>query len=286
VDKLLSHTLAYNHVLYCMNNETSADPRWGAYWAEYVREKAQTKGESVHITDMFDDWDPADGRVPGARVQDSTTHPYLDRASTIYTVRHPELYSFVDLSNHNVQTDETHYRTALYVRDQVQESGAVRPITSVKIYGGTADTGFDGTYAEGQERFWRNVFAGVSAVRFHRPEAGIGLDSVSLAHLRSMRMLADSLHVFDTAPCTDLLEGRAPNEAFCLGQTGTKYAVYFPEDGTVTLHLPPESKKWTQQWLDVRNHHWQPPATIRTADSLQLSAPGKGHWVAWIRSER
>jgi hypothetical protein len=33
VDKMLSHTLRYDHVLYCMDNETSGDEAWGAYWS-------------------------------------------------------------------------------------------------------------------------------------------------------------------------------------------------------------------------------------------------------------
>lgn len=32
IDKLLSITLDYNNVLYCMNNETHEDPAWGQYW--------------------------------------------------------------------------------------------------------------------------------------------------------------------------------------------------------------------------------------------------------------
>jgi hypothetical protein len=32
VDKLLTHALPYDHVLYCMDNETSGDEAWGAYW--------------------------------------------------------------------------------------------------------------------------------------------------------------------------------------------------------------------------------------------------------------
>ncbi len=55
VDKLLSITLKYNNVLYCMNNETHEDPAWGQYWMKYIESSANAKGKSVCTTDMFDD---------------------------------------------------------------------------------------------------------------------------------------------------------------------------------------------------------------------------------------
>ncbi|NQT88969.1 hypothetical protein HQ560_19530, partial [bacterium] len=37
VDRILSYSLKFGHVLYCMDNETSATPQWGKYWSEYVK---------------------------------------------------------------------------------------------------------------------------------------------------------------------------------------------------------------------------------------------------------
>lgn len=39
VDKMLSYSLQYDHVLYCMDNETSGEEAWGAYWAEYIKRR-------------------------------------------------------------------------------------------------------------------------------------------------------------------------------------------------------------------------------------------------------
>ena len=39
VDKMLDYALQHGNVLYCMDNETSADEAWGRYWAEYVKKK-------------------------------------------------------------------------------------------------------------------------------------------------------------------------------------------------------------------------------------------------------
>ena len=43
VEKLLEHTLDYGHVLYCMDNETSGDPKWSTYWAALSEKKLPCK---------------------------------------------------------------------------------------------------------------------------------------------------------------------------------------------------------------------------------------------------
>ncbi|MBL7187771.1 MAG: hypothetical protein ISS70_15730 [Phycisphaerae bacterium] len=42
VDKILSHSLRYGHVLYCMTNEIHPQysPEWGWFWAGYIKDKA------------------------------------------------------------------------------------------------------------------------------------------------------------------------------------------------------------------------------------------------------
>ena len=55
VDKMLAESLKYPNVLYCMNNETSTDPRWGQYWMTFIRNRAAEQGVTVFCTDMFDD---------------------------------------------------------------------------------------------------------------------------------------------------------------------------------------------------------------------------------------
>jgi hypothetical protein len=44
VDKLLSYSLKYPHVLYCMNNETGEPVAWSDFWARYVRAQAAEAG--------------------------------------------------------------------------------------------------------------------------------------------------------------------------------------------------------------------------------------------------
>jgi hypothetical protein len=89
------------------------------------------------------------------------------------TLNDPENYSFIEISNHNAQVGQVHFETAYYIWKKVQESGIPRPVNNTKIYG-AGEGGWNGTTKDGQERFWRNVFAGAASVRFHRPEAGTG----------------------------------------------------------------------------------------------------------------
>lgn len=56
VARLLSSSLGHDHVLYCMDNETSAEEAWGAYWAGFIREKAGEAGTRICLTEMWDDW--------------------------------------------------------------------------------------------------------------------------------------------------------------------------------------------------------------------------------------
>lgn len=56
VDKLLSYSLQHDHVLYCIDNETSGEEAWGASWAEYIKQRARAAGRQVCVTEMWDDW--------------------------------------------------------------------------------------------------------------------------------------------------------------------------------------------------------------------------------------
>ena len=280
VDKILSYALSQDHVLYAMNNETCADKLWGQHWAKYIRQKAQEAGRRVYLSDMFDSWDPTDGNVAGAVVQDPEHHPfnhaYYRTATPSNTIAHPEIYDFIDISNHNVQTGETHYQTGRYVIDQVDRSGIIRPVTCVKIYGGPADTFWDGTPVDGQERFWRNVFAGISSVRFHRPSAGLGF--------RSLRMFTDSVSVFDCRPCHEHLGNREANEAYCLASTNEDtFSVYFPGGGEVVLQLGEGFSEGSTTWLDIEGCAWSEGEGFGGGQSVRLKTPRDGHWVAVVR---
>lgn len=153
VDRLLSYTLRFDHILYCMDNETSVPPAWGSYWATYIKEQAQEAGKDVFVTEMWDPWD-------------------LDHEMHSHTFDHPETYDFVDVSQNNHNSGQKHWDNAQRQRSRILTSNVVRPMNNVKIYG--ADGRRFGSSLDGKERFWRNIFGGMASVRFHRPSSGLG----------------------------------------------------------------------------------------------------------------
>ncbi len=100
VDKVLSCTLALENVLYVMDNETAATPKWGAFWAEYVRRAVQRQGRKVAVSEMFDPHD--------------LTDPLYNSV-----IDHGELYDFVEIAQNNHQQGQLHYDRILGVRSRL-----------------------------------------------------------------------------------------------------------------------------------------------------------------------
>ncbi len=263
VDKLLSETLQYEHVLYCMDNETSVTPAWGEYWAKYIQKQASAAGRTVETTEMWDPWD-------------------IFHEKHKATVDHPETYSFCDISQNNHQKGQTHWDNAQRFRTELSP---IRPTNNIKIYG--ADGGRFGSTQDGLERFWRNIFGGLASARFHRPDSGIGLNETAQAHIKSMRILTDSMDIFTCEPHNDLLSNRGENGAYAFANPGREYGVYFPNGGSVDINLSTgekiDAKTATIKWLDIGKSEWAGDAEISFSDSITLSAPTEDHWVVLIQ---
>jgi hypothetical protein len=120
VDKLLSVSLKYDHVLYCIDNETQADPKWSVYWSQYIRKKAEEQNTPIEVTEMFDPFDPTGGAVKGAAMQSPSTHFFTLRSNVSVTLNDPENFSFIEISNHNAQVGQVHFETAYYIWKKVQ----------------------------------------------------------------------------------------------------------------------------------------------------------------------
>ena len=260
VDRMLEVALPYGNVLYCMDNETSGSPEWGAYWARYIRQAARARGVEVHTTEMWDPWDLAD-----------PLHAH--------TLDHPELYTFLDVSQNNHQKGQAHWDNMQSQRGRV--APRPRPMNNVKVYG--ADGGRFGTDRDGSERFWRNLVGGMASVRFHRPPAGLGLSDQAQAHIRSARLLADAFAFTRAAPDGALLRllDREPNEAYLTSAPG-EHAVYFPRGGSVRLDLRDAPGRFRLRWLDVGRSRWTEGRRVEGARLVRLDAPGDGHWVALL----
>lgn len=259
VDRLLEATLRHDHVLYCIDNETSGAEEWSAWWARYIKEKARAVGRHVHVTEMWDDWDV---RAPAHR----------------RTFDHPELYDFADVSQNNHQKGQVHWDRFQWVRQYLQ--GRPRPINTVKTYG--ADTGRYGTTQDGLERVWRHALGGAAAVRFHRPDSGLGLSGPARATLRALRLLEGEVPLWELVPDNERLEEREPNEAYLVVSRRGDHVVFFPQDGHVRLRLPDRPEAWTLRWLEILKAAWGEPGRVNSG-LVDLKPPGAGLWLALIQ---
>jgi hypothetical protein len=265
VDRMLSISLQYGNVLYCMDNETNESPAWGAYWARYIQDRAEGAGVGVECTEMWDDWD-------------------LTSEQHAATFDHPELYSFVDISQNNHQPPPNHWENAQEIRRRIAASGHVRPMNSVKIYG--ANSWRFGSTRDAQERFWRNIFGGLASSRFHRPPSGQGLNEIARTHIRSMRALNDRMTIFECQPHNDLLQNRSWNEAYCTARPGVEYAVFFPDGGNVLLDVSAVGDRpVTVRWLAIRESRWvgETSAVAEEDGCIRLVTPvEEDYWAALV----
>ena len=270
IDKVLSYALDYDHVLYCIDNETSGDAAWASYWALYLRERASEKGVDIELTQMWDKWD----------VREAEHRPTFD---------HPELYTFIDISQNSWQKEQTNWENAQWVRRYITDTP--RPINSTKIYGADthqrADTGINTAHA--QQTFWRNIIGGFASSRFHRPPSGLGLGEFSQPHIRSARMFSDTFDLFRAEPDAEssLLHNRSANEAYLTRIPGEQYAVYFPSGGAVKLDLLAETGAFSVRWLDIEASAWEEGDKRAQGGGLvSLAAPGAGHWLVLLEKTK
>lgn len=259
VDQMLKHTLPYPHVLYCMDNETSGDEEWGAYWSDFIQTRARERGVSVFTTEMWDDWD-------------------LSSSMHRRTFDHPERYAFVDVSQNNHQKGQTHWDNFQQARSRL--ASAPRPMNTVKTYG--ADTGRYGSDADGMARWWRHLIGGAAAVRFHRPDSGLGLSEPAVASIRAARKLESRIRLWDTLPANHLLKDRAADEAYLSARPGRSYALFFPRGGQVTLELTGHAGSFDVRWINIQTGEWGPRSRLDGDRATSVSAPGSGPWVAAI----
>jgi hypothetical protein len=236
VDRLLSISLRYGNVLYCIDNETSVTSDWGAFWSDYIRKKAAEEGKTVHITEM---WDPHD----------------LNHISHRETFDRPEIYSFVEISQNNHQRGEAHWNNGLRQIERLRNAGHLRPVNNVKTYG--ADGGMHGGGTRnGIESFVRSTLFGSAAVRFHRPPSGLGLNDTAQAVIRGLRDAIERISFFEAAPHNELLEGRSENEAYCRGIPGKEFLVYFPGLGSVELQTGIPGEKISVSRVQLLEGTW------------------------------
>jgi hypothetical protein len=271
VAKMLEYSLPHGHVLYCIDNETSGEEAWGVYWAEYLRSHAKEAGTRICITEMWDDWN-------------------LQSDQHRRTLDHPQRYDFVDVSQNNHQRDQKHWDNFQWVRATLQQQP--RPINTVKTYGADGNK-FGHSNQDGIERFWRHLLGGAAAIRFHRPDSGLGLSQPAIASIKAARLLEAEVAFWNLRPANELLGEREADEAYCAEQPGLCRVVYFTNGGSVTMSTGDEQPAGTgsMRWLDISRGIWDgdsipwelPRGTGRTT---KIAAPGPGPWVVFLRLPR
>ena len=259
VDKLLSISLNYNNVLYCIDNETKGAPEWGSYWANYIHQKAG--GKKVYVTEMWDDWNVT-----------------ADRHKQ--TIDHPEVYDFIDLSQNSQTTGHANWENPQVIFDHI--SSAVRPVNNVKIYGGPWNPSYvrQGKNADhAVQTFFKNIIGGFASSRFHRPPTGLGLSDQSINAIKTIRAIETKVKFWDIIPRMDLLHECTDGEAYMAASEGKEYVIYFPASGEVTLELGEVSNPLSGAWISTRNAKWSSGLRIPSVPSMTIQPPDSTGWI-------
>ena len=260
VDRMLSHSLPYPHVLYCMNNEIGEPTEWGDFWARHVQQRGNEAGVLVFTADMRRDHN----------IRTADHHRIYDQ---------PELYTFVDISQVTGAGGQRHYDDVIYVREAI--AAHPRPINNVKNYGAAKQNEH-----ESVSRFYRFLFGGGASTRFHRPYPiedperheesanwGLGLGPRAQTVIRAMREVDRAFDIFTTAPRNDLLSDREENEAYLLAEEGAQYAVYFPATGSVTLDLTGVTGDFSVRRMNIDTVEWRDEGRVSGGAMVPLNAP-------------
>lgn len=264
VDKMLSHSLKYGHVLYCIDNETSGEEAWATYWAQFIRARGDASNQPVCITEMWDDWD-------------------LNGQQHRRTLDHPERYDFVDVSQNNHQKGQKHWDNFQSLRSRLLDQP--RPINTVKTYGADGNK-FGHTSQDGISRFWRHVVGGAASARFHRPSSGLGLSPQAANAIKAARKLESIVALWDLIPANDLLSDRGADEAYAAAAEGKAYVVYFPQGGSVDLDLSKASGRLTLRWIHIDSGDWGPTAESDGGGKTTVQAPSVGNWCVAVTNEK
>jgi hypothetical protein len=277
IDKLLSITLGYDNVLYCMNNETHEDPAWGQYWMNFIRGKAKAQGKSALTTDMFDDV----YRAESSR-------------GLAYQLNNRDKYDYVDVSQVNSRhADEEHWDKVKWIAEAASKTNPPYLLHMTKVYGNDLALGGKpwssfrpGDTDNAIEEWWRNLLAGAAGVRFHRPTSGIGLYPAAKNCISATRKVETKVKFWDVEPRLDLLTDRQSDEAYLAADPGKAYILYFTKNGGGSVGLKLDNypdTKFELRWINIGTGDWGPATSISGGNTVTIDRPdGSSHWVATI----
>ena len=265
VKKLLSISLKYDNVLYCIDNETSGAEEWAAYWAGFLRKNSG--GKKIFVTEMWDDWD-----VKSARHK--------------RTLDYPERYDFIDISQNSQIPGQPNWDNAQYVFDYIKDNP--RPVNSAKIYGSDQGSWLDRgiTTKHAVETFCRNIIGGFAASRFHRPPSGLGLSNTSINCLKTIRKIEEKVKFRDMIPQMDLIGNKSENKAYITAKEGESYVIYFTKPGMVTLDLASAKEAFSIEWISVEKAEWDKKDVISGGKKVEITSEYSGDAFAILKRIR
>lgn len=254
VDKVLSHTFKYHHVLYTITNELFLQhpPEWSWYWARYIRQKAAKAGVKIEVTEML-------------QIEDVTHEQH--KAS----LDHPEIFTFVDVSQNSGVGRQVNWEHFQYIKNYLKEHP--RPINSVKMYGKASGS---------VPNFWRTLLGGGASARFHRDISGIGLNAAAQASIAAVRKVESMVPFWEVEPSQHLLSQRDDDEAYLAANPGRQYVLFFPNGGSVDVNLVADKGQFLLRWVNISTGAWGEEAQISEDKQVTVTAPSTGPWAAVI----
>ncbi len=281
VDKVLSITFRFDHVLYVVTNESTLSREWSDFWAGYVREKAREANRSVEVSEM--PWTLAD-RFPFSWQVTSLGTPdtWIN-----HVINHSELFSFCAFQFQPVVSmGQAHYDRLTEIYDRVQRvPSGPRPINAVKVFASGRVFGAE-REPNPQTRYWRPLLAGWAAVSLHREHPGseyLGFSEAGQRNLSAARKFCDAIVPWECVPSQHLLLDREPDEAYMLANRGKAYGVYFPTTGTVSVDLTGDAgSQISLRWISLETGDFVGETIIREASAAtELTTPSTGSNVGW-----
>ena len=249
IDRLISITAGYGHIIYNIGNESGLGLEWDNYWALYIKDAARKHGRDIQVTTML----------------------FAPANSVRRVMAYRDIFSFADVSQNNQDAlgpvGKKHWENLLFWRKMIALSDeGPMPVNNEKVYGqGVGLNTAAGTEKEAVERFWRNVFGGAASTRFHRPALrdggawgwGIGISERAQQTLRAVNMFLEEFDIFNAEPYEAFQTVGNSVDSYCLADMGKAYAVFFP-GGRATVHLDPwvHMNRVSVKWLDISSLSW------------------------------
>lgn len=263
VEKLLSYSLKYDHILYCIDNETSGEEEWAKYWSTFIHNYAKKVGKVALITEMWDNWD-------------------LKSEPHKRTFDYPERYAFCDVSQNNHQRGDTHWGNFQWAKSYISDNP--RPINTVKTYG--ADGGRHGNSKDGIERWWKHLLGGAAAVRFHRPPSGHGLTLPAWFSIKAARKLESVVKYWDLKPDNEIIINRSDGLAYASNSAGKIYVIFVPNGGDFQIKPLQQPARYEIRYLNIRTGDWRikKKEKAKTAEKIQVKTPDNKEWVIVIKA--